>query len=229
MIVEKLGRTLVAELPIDIDSGQPAWVRMRQCKKWPLSRALDVAAQLATALAYCHDEALAGYRVMHRDVKPPNIGFKPDGQLVLFDFGLATLWARDEAQPDDVTPRQLTGETGSLRYMAPEVANWQPYNHKAEVFSFATVVWEMATHRRPFESFTPEIFRSALGKGMTPPIPMRWDARMRALLASCWHLSHDQRPEFRELVPRLVELREKELANEAQRSNFQMWMRAVYP
>ena len=105
------------------------WKRLPQCKAWPLSRALDCAVQLASALAYCHDEAFAGYRVLHRDVKPPNIGFKPDGQLVLFDFGLATLWVRGDDVANDDAPRKLTGETGSLRYMAPEVADSQPCTH----------------------------------------------------------------------------------------------------
>ena len=179
MVVEKLGRTLQSELPGDFDA-TPFWSRIPQCKKWPLSRALHCAIQLGSALAYCHDEAFVGYRVLHRDVKPANIGFKPDGQLVLFDFGLATLWTRDDAgssggaggqavgEAASDAPRKLTGETGSLRYMAPEVANSQPYNHKAEVFSFATVLWEMACHRRPFEGYSPDVFRSALQNGHRP-------------------------------------------------------------
>ncbi len=73
---------------------------------------------------------------------------------------------RDELATNDDAPRPLTGETGSLRYMAPEVALSERYNHKAEVYSFATVFWEMACHRRPFEGFSPEIFRRAIGRGM---------------------------------------------------------------
>ena len=181
MVVEKLGNMLAAELPGQMDV-TPIWSRWPQCKQWPLSRALDCAVQLAAALRFCHDEAFAGYRVLHRDVKPANIGFKPDGQLVLFDFGLATLWARDKDDPDDNIPRKLTGETGSLRYMAPEVANSEPYNHRAEVFSFATVVWEMACHRRPFEGFSPDIFAASLSKGVLP-------VRSRSRTFPCPHAS----------------------------------------
>ena len=92
----------------------------------------------------------------------------PDGRLVIFDFGLATLWARDALDTDGDAPRNLTGETGSLRYMAPEVASSQPYNHKAEVFSFATVLWEMASHRKPFDQYTAETFVAALNNNIRP-------------------------------------------------------------
>ena len=47
---------------------------------------------------------------------------------------------------------------GSLRYMAPEVAMFQPYNHKAEIYSFAIVLWEMTHLRRPFETMTSDNF-----------------------------------------------------------------------
>ena len=45
---------------------------------------------------------------------------------------------------------------------APRLAD----NHKAEIFSFATVLWEMATHQRPFQGFSPDVFRNALKSGV---------------------------------------------------------------
>ena len=150
VVIEKLQTTLRAELPPDADS-TPIWVVWRERRKWPLERAVDCARQLASALAYCHSEALLDIRVLHRDIKPNNIGFMPLeeggggkrarggahlGRLVLFDFGIACMWRKvypsihsaRERENDEVRP--LTGECGSLRYMAPEVANSQPYNHK---------------------------------------------------------------------------------------------------
>ena len=98
----------------------PFWVRRRQLKRWPMARSVDYGLQLARALEYCHDAAFSGYRVMHRDVKPNNIGLGEDDRLVLFDFGLACLWPVT-GKETDAHPRPLTGETGSLRYMSPEV------------------------------------------------------------------------------------------------------------
>ncbi|KOO52801.1 serine threonine-protein kinase ctr1 [Chrysochromulina tobinii] len=159
VIIELLATVLNKELPRDPDT-IPFWVRWREVKAWPLMRCLNCGLQLSRALQYCHDDAFPGYRILHRDVKPNNIGFLATGELVLFDFGLASLWRHGEAF-DDI-PRKLTGECGSMRYMAPEVANSQNYNHKAEVYSFASVLWEICSHRKPFLEFSsPELFKKA--------------------------------------------------------------------
>ena len=75
--------------------------------------------------------------------------FLDDGRLVLFDFGLAKLWQTSCDEPADA-PRQLTGQTGSARYMAPEVARSRPYGTSAEVYSFGILLWQLASHERPF-------------------------------------------------------------------------------
>ena len=87
----------------------------------------------------------------------------------------------------------------------------------------------MACHRRPFEGFAPEIFQRHLVNGARPPLPKRWSPALRMLMSSCWSLECDARPEFRELVPQLKALRDKEAAEELTRSKWQVWMRAMYP
>ena len=99
-----------------------------------------------------------------------------------------------------------SGETGSLRYMAPEVANSRPYCPKAEVFSFATVTYEIASRKKPFNNLLPDAFRRALGNGYVPEIPRKWPAELQSLISECWKLDAQQRPEFREIVPRLEAL-----------------------
>lgn len=192
MVMQKLAYTLAADLPGPSET-TPFWRRRSQCKKWPLTRALSCGEQLASALRFCHDEAFPGYRVLHRDVKPNNIGFLVgSGRLVLFDFGLASIWKRDPGggrdksmdEPNEVRP--LTGQTGSLRYMAPEVAMCQPYNHKAEVFSFADVLWEMGSHERPFRDLSTDTFTMGIQKGVRPKCPKKWPPALTQLLGECW-------------------------------------------
>jgi len=217
VVLEVLSSVLAKDLPRPGDD-VPFWVRQRDVKAWPLSRAFSYGAQLAAALKYCHDDAFPGYRVVHRDIKPNNIGFVADGRLVLFDFGLASLWKLND-MPSDELPRKLTGETGSLRYMAPEVALYWPYTHRSEVFSFALVLWEMCAHEKPFSSYTSEErFKKALQEGVVPPIGKRWPAGIGTLLLECWRADEAKRPEFRALVPRLESLRDAALESEADAS-----------
>ena len=75
---------------------------------------------LISGLSHMHSKG-----VYHRDLKPDNIGWTADGVLKLFDFGLASCVRK---QVDCTETYALTGNTGTLRYMAPEVALGLPYN-----------------------------------------------------------------------------------------------------
>ena len=66
--------------------------------------------------------------IIFRNLKPEHVGFNVRDDITLFDFGLARE-VKDEQKVSDHTWR-LTGETGSLRYMAPEVAQSKPYGEE---------------------------------------------------------------------------------------------------
>ena len=210
MVVERLASVLEQQLPSD-PATTPFWITWRQHRRWPLSRALRHGVELAVALRHCHDDAFEGYRLVHRDVKPSNIGFLPDGRLVLFDFGLAVLWPLSGEGTVDDEPCDVMGHKDSLRYQAPELADQMApavttcdvHRHKADVFSFAIVLWEMAARLRPFASSMPETLPGAIRAGSRPPIPAAWPGELRLLLQECWSLDPQHRPEFRDVVPRL--------------------------
>ncbi len=86
--------------------------------------------------------------VVHRDVKPNNILVHRDGRHLLADFGLA----RDSAPS---SPQTLYGlALGTPGYMAPEQANGARVDHRADIFAFGVVIYEMLTGRRPFTGAT---------------------------------------------------------------------------
>ena len=99
----------------------------------PASRALDIAALLADALAAVHE---AGY--LHGDVKPGNVGFASDGSAKLLDFGLAR-----EAN-------DATGLGGTLRYLSPEVLSGRPADEGDDVWSLCVMRYEMVSGEHPF-------------------------------------------------------------------------------
>jgi len=205
LVLEKLSSVLAAELPKPAET-VPFWTARTQRKKWPLSRTLQVALELAHALDYCHRLCFPTFRVLHRDLKPNNIGFMPDGRLALFDFGLAKLWRISDSD-DGTECRQLTGNTGSLRYMAPEVALNKPYSHRAEIFAFATLVWQMVSHERPFADCDVDSFYTRVcARGYRPKIPPSTPPQLAQVLVRCWDVDPARRPEICEVIPVLEEL-----------------------
>ncbi len=63
------------------------------------------------------------------------------GDVKLFDFGLSFEITEECASLDGLY--ELSGNTGSMRYMAPEVALGNPYNHKVDVYSYGILFWQV--------------------------------------------------------------------------------------
>ncbi|KAL1493532.1 hypothetical protein AB1Y20_017235 [Prymnesium parvum] len=171
---------------------------------------LDYAKQLANAMVYIHHDAFPGHHLLHRDLKPDNIGITYDGRLVLIDFGLSKLIPSSPTEDiDDFCPVDMTGKTGSARYMAPEVALSKPYNTKAEVHSFSMILYEMVAHQKPFGGMDLDtLFSEVFISGARPPLSWKWPTELRLLLKDCWHREPTRRPNFHTVLSRVEDLLE---------------------
>lgn len=108
------------------------------------------------------------------------------GDIRIFDFGMARELRTEDA--DDEGTYKLSRMTGSLRYMAPEVALGKRYNEGCDVYSFCIVLWEILALERPYNNFkSEETFMSKVfEKGARPPLQTSWPNSYKKLLERGW-------------------------------------------
>ncbi len=116
----------------------------------PVRTAIDYAQQIASGLAAAHAKG-----IVHRDLKPENLFITADGRLKILDFGLAKLKPPnvDGIDTDAPTQKKITDPgavLGTVGYMAPEQVRGQEADHRADIFSFGVILYEMLSARRAF-------------------------------------------------------------------------------
>jgi len=169
------------------------------CSKLPVlhrlwMERLMVARDIALAIRYLHQN-----KIVYRDLKPDNVGFDSAGEVKLFDFGLAK-----RLNPEDLTENEmysLTGNTGSLRYMAPEVALCEPYDHRVDSYSFGILFWQICSLTTPFLGYsTKSHAERVVRQGYRPKPDKTWPETWTLLMKLCWSPDTQARPSFDHIV-----------------------------
>src|SRR4029077_4672699 len=107
-------------------------------KKLPLTKALQIAEEVAEGLDYAHAQG-----VIHRDIKPGNILVTEDGHPKIADFGIAKMNLAHFTVPGRVL--------GTPAYMAPEQLSGESVDGRSDLFSLGGILFAMVTGHSPFQ------------------------------------------------------------------------------
>jgi serine/threonine protein kinase len=161
--------------------GETLGDRLARAGRPPVAEALRIGREIAEGLAAAHDSGL-----IHRDIKPANTwlesrghkrpacepGAEPasgplattGGRVKILDFGLA------RPEVDDTHLTQTGTITGTPAYMAPEQATGEPIDHRCDLFSLGSVLYQMCTGRLPFPGSNPLAVLRALAVETPKPV-----------------------------------------------------------
>lgn len=128
---------------MELVSGQDLKQYLESRGRLPASEALEIAREIGRGLQAIHD---AG--VIHRDLKPANVMRGLDGRLRLMDFGIAK-------RAGDMMSTVTGHIVGTPEYMSPEQVQGRPVDIRADIYSFAVMLYELLTGRVPFKADTP--------------------------------------------------------------------------
>ena len=163
----------------------------------PVRKSLDYALQIASGLAAAHAKG-----IVHRDLKPENLFVAKDGRLKILDFGLAKLIE----QPDrsevhtDVPTRKFNTDPGAILgtvgYMSPEQVRAERVDHRSDIFSLGTILYEMLSGKRAFDGASPIETLNAILKEDPPELShsnSKISPALERVVMHCLEKNPDQR------------------------------------
>mmetsp|Transcript_22947 Transcript_22947/g.32054 ORF Transcript_22947/g.32054 Transcript_22947/m.32054 type:complete len:127 (+) Transcript_22947:64-444(+) len=97
----------------------------------------------------------------------------------------------------------MTGETGSYRFMAPEVYRREYYTETVDIYSYAMIFYYLLSGRPPWPTLGGPKAVAKASDGERPVIPRDWSWRLSTLLQQCWDENPNSRPPFSKIIDRL--------------------------
>ena len=165
----------------------------------------DIAFDIAKGL---HHMQSVNPPIIHRDLRSPNIFLTNEGRAVIGDFGLSRL----------VNP-EVGGMLATWQWLAPECIDSKDldgYDHRADIYSYGIILWELASLDLPFEEYASnplyfqngnfklqELKRAIIDEGLRPTIPKNTPQNFAEIIKSCWDSDSLKRPNTSEILTKI--------------------------
>ncbi|XP_010766116.1 mitogen-activated protein kinase kinase kinase 12 [Notothenia coriiceps] len=174
-------------------------ILMEYCAQGQLYEVLRAGRNIAPSLMVDWSMGIAGgmnylhlHKIIHRDLKSPNMLITHDDLVKISDFG---------------TSRELRDKStkmsfaGTVAWMAPEVIRNEPVSEKVDIWSFGVVLWEMLTGEVPYRDVDSSAIIWGVGNNsLQLPIPESCPDGFKILLKQCWNCKPRNRPSFRQIL-----------------------------
>ncbi|KAJ8738003.1 hypothetical protein PYW08_000598 [Mythimna loreyi] len=160
---------------------------------------LKWAKEIAQGMSYLHVN-----KIIHRDLKSPNILIADNLVVKVSDFGTSREW-------NDVSA--VMSFTGTVAWMAPEVIRHEPCSERVDVWSYGVVLWELLTQEVPYKNLETHAIMWGVGTDtIALPIPSTLPSSMQLLMNQCWNRTPRNRPPFK-IIAANLEIAGDELAS----------------
>uniref|UniRef100_A0A4W5JCQ9 mitogen-activated protein kinase kinase kinase n=1 Tax=Hucho hucho TaxID=62062 RepID=A0A4W5JCQ9_9TELE len=160
---------------------------LRAGRKITPSLLIDWAMGMAGGMNYLHL-----HKIIHRDLKSPNMLITYDDAVKISDFGTS------KEMSDKSTKMSFAG---TVAWMAPEVIRNEPVSEKVDIWSFGVVLWEMLTGEVPYKDVDSSAIIWGVGNNsLNLPVPESCPDGFKILLRQCWSSKPRNRPSFRQIL-----------------------------
>ncbi|KAG7197645.1 hypothetical protein KM043_016469 [Ampulex compressa] len=164
----------------------PLYDLLRAGEPVPPPRLVSWSKQIAAGMAYLH-----AHKIIHRDLKSPNVLIGQGEVVKISDFGTSREW-------NEISTRMSFA--GTVAWMAPEIIRNEPCSEKVDIWSYGVVLWELLSGEVPYKDVDSSAIIWGVGNNsLHLPIPASCPEGYRLLVKQCWAAKPRNRPSFKHI------------------------------
>lgn len=172
---------------------------LKRCEYMPPAQIIDWSHQIASGMNYLHS-----HKIIHRDLKSPNVLISINSVLKISDFGTSR-------QLSDCS--KIMSFAGTVAWMAPEVIRSELCSEKVDIWSFGVVMWELLTLEIPYRDFEQSTIIYGVGNAnLSLPLPESFPKGYRLLMQMSWKNKPRNRPSFQQILAH-IEIASREFSD----------------